>query len=160
MRKFLLTITLLGSFGAAGIAVAQSAPEKESASRGAQDGCVRATHMTSEQHPMRQPMHDTMTTQQRHAKNSMCVSQANDRDRTEVGIGGDGAVRTRDVERGIRPASKVHHLAVDENLVGLAERPAEDPILPAVPVTDGLRRRGVGKGRVENRGGVQRAWVW
>ena len=68
MRKFLLTITLLGSFGAAGIAVAQSAPEKESASRGAQDGCVGATHMTSEQHPMRQPMHDTMTTQQRHAK--------------------------------------------------------------------------------------------
>jgi hypothetical protein len=64
MRKFLLIVSLLGGLGAAGVAVAQSASEKESASRGAQDGCVRATHMTSEQHPM----HDTMTTQQRHAK--------------------------------------------------------------------------------------------
>ena len=68
MRKFLLIVSLLGSLGAAGVAVAQSASEKESASRGAQDGCVGAAHMTSEQHPMRQPMHDTMTTQQRHAK--------------------------------------------------------------------------------------------
>jgi hypothetical protein len=64
MRKFFLIVSLLGSLGAAGVAVAQSASEKESASRGAQDGCVGATHMTSEQHPM----HDTMTTQQRHAK--------------------------------------------------------------------------------------------
>ena len=68
MRKFLLTITLLGSFGAAGIAVAQSAPEKESASRGAQDGCVGAAQMTSERVPMRHPMHDAMTAEQRHAK--------------------------------------------------------------------------------------------